>query len=192
MSRRCQVIQFNGSTMPSASRQAQCWRTPSRLKFSAEAHSFGELKLPSSQTMLISHCRRKRCYGFAPSLFKKRESFLGTRLQDFPTVLLFKGGRETKFRRELKHARSCHVDRIRDISFIFALSSLLFHLYSLLRSLVALLCRDELCYKQQRAQSPSLSCRAKRRHLCFACYRGSPDSHTVIFYLFYRHSILTF
>ena len=31
------------------------------LKLSAEAHSFGELKLPLSQTMLISHCRRKHC-----------------------------------------------------------------------------------------------------------------------------------
>ena len=31
------------------------------LKLSAEAHFFGELKLPSSQTMLISHCRRKHC-----------------------------------------------------------------------------------------------------------------------------------
>ena len=37
------------------------------INHGAEAHSSGEINLPSSQTMLVSHCRRKRCYGFAPS-----------------------------------------------------------------------------------------------------------------------------
>ena len=35
------------------------------LKLGAKAHSSGEINLPSSQPMLISHWRRKQCYGFA-------------------------------------------------------------------------------------------------------------------------------
>ena len=38
-------------------------------------HSFGELKLPSSQTMLFSHCRRKHC-SFAMSPQRVEELFV--------------------------------------------------------------------------------------------------------------------